>query len=60
MYMSALFTAAFEVWENEFRANPERFLTEKQTAAMKVLPLSRQRTVCFEGILNRLARRKQK
>ena len=54
-HMSATYTAAFEAWENEFCGNPGAFLTEAECAAMDVLPLSEQRTVCFEAILRRLA-----
>lgn len=53
--MDVPFTKAFEVWENEFRANPERFMTAEQVAAAAVLPLSEQRAVYFVAILNRLA-----
>ena len=53
--MSSAFTKAYEVWETDFRAHPEQFMTAEQTAAMEVLPLSEQRTICFEAILNTLA-----
>lgn len=48
------YVAAFETWENEFRADPGAFMTDAEQAAMDVLPLSEQRAACFEAILNRL------
>lgn len=49
------YISAFEMWENEFRADPRAFLTASEMAAMGVLPLSEQRATCFEGILSRVA-----
>lgn len=54
--MTVAFTRAFETWENKFRANPEAFMTADEVAAMEVLPLSEQRTACFEAILDKLAK----
>lgn len=55
MRLSAAFTKAFAVWEAEFRADPAKFMTADEMAATEVLPLSEQRTACFERILNTLA-----
>lgn len=44
-------TQAFEAWENDFRANPEDFLTAVEVAAMKVAPLSEQRAIYFMALL---------
>ena len=53
--MNIAFVRAFEAWENEFRANPEQFMTSEAMAATAVLPLSEQRSVYFEAILQKLA-----
>ncbi len=53
--MDMAFVRAFEAWEHDFRANPEKFMTSDQIAALDVLPLSEQRALCFVAILNRLA-----
>lgn len=53
--MKAAFAKAFETWEAEFRAHPERFMTEAEIAAAEMLPLAEQRAVYFEAILNTLA-----
>jgi len=55
MSTSAAFTRAFEVWENEFRAHPEQFMTAEAIAATAALTLAEQRTACFEAILKTLA-----
>jgi hypothetical protein len=53
--MNQKFAMAFKAWEIDFRAHPEEFITESEVAAMEVLPLSEQRAVCFEAILEKLA-----
>lgn len=52
---SGRYAKAFEVWETEFRAHPEDFMTAEEMAATEVLPLSQARAVYFNAILKRLA-----
>ncbi|WP_219209480.1 DUF1566 domain-containing protein [Variovorax boronicumulans] len=47
-------TAAFENWENNFRANPEVFMTQEETAAMAVATLSEGRGIHFMALLRDL------
>ena len=53
--MNQAFVRGFDVWENEFREHPEKFLTVEQMAAMETQTLSEQRATFFEAILDRLA-----
>jgi hypothetical protein len=53
--MTVAFTKAFEVWETEWRNNPEQFMSADEVAAAELLPLSEQCAVYFEAILNKLA-----
>lgn len=53
--MKELFTKAFAIWEDDFRANPEKYMTDAEVAAMEVLPLAEGRALCFEKILATLA-----
>jgi hypothetical protein len=53
--MREAFTRAFEVWETEFRAHPEQFMTADEIAAAAVLDLAEQRAVYFEAILKKLS-----
>lgn len=46
--------AAFENWENNFRANPEGFYTADETAAMEVATLSEGRGIHFLALLRDL------
>lgn len=45
------YAAAFELWEDEFRADPSTFLTAEEIAAMEVAPLAVQRAMTFVGYL---------
>ncbi len=51
---TAAIAKVFEVWEGEFRAHPDRFMTADEIAAAEVLPLSEQRAVYFEAIFKTL------
>lgn len=53
--MTAAFTKAFETWETDFRAHPEKYMTAEQLAAAAGLDLAESRAVCFEAILTTLA-----
>jgi len=48
-------TKAFEDWENEYRANPEGFLTDEEVAAMEVATVSESRAIFFLALLRRQA-----
>lgn len=52
--MTQAYTKAFEVWENEFRAHPEQFMTAEEIAAAEVLTISERRAVYFDAILRKL------
>lgn len=47
----ARYAAAFELWEDEFRADPSTFLTAEEIAAMETAPLAVQRAMTFVGYL---------
>jgi hypothetical protein len=47
-------TAAFENWENDFRANPSGFYTAEETAAMEVATISESRGIHFLALLRDL------
>jgi hypothetical protein len=49
------FATAFEAWEREFRANPGRFMTDAEMAALDGLPLAERRAAQLEAILNTLS-----
>jgi hypothetical protein len=42
---------AFEKWENDYRANPELYMTVEQTAAAGVSTLSADRAAHFYALL---------
>ena len=42
---------AFEAWENGFRADPSKFLTAEECAALDVSPLSADRASYFRELL---------
>lgn len=46
---------AFEAWENEYRLNPEGFLTSEESAAMEVADVSEGRAIYFMAILRKAA-----
>jgi len=50
--MERVFIDAFEVWETDFRAHPEKYMTTADIAAMEVLPLSEQRAFCMVRLMN--------
>ena len=41
----------FEDWENDYRANPETFMTEEECAEMEVATLSKGRAISFKAYL---------
>lgn len=41
----------FEDWENDFRANPESFLSQEDCAKMEVATLSERCTITFKAYL---------
>lgn len=50
--MKALFAKAFAIWEDEFRADPSRFMTTEQAAAADLLPLAEARAECLASIID--------
>lgn len=42
---------AFADWENNFRLNPETFMTHAEVAAMAVAPLAEQSAIYFMALL---------
>lgn len=46
------FAKAFALWETEYRADPAKFFTPDEIAAMDELPLADARAVCFERFLH--------
>lgn len=51
--------AAFEIWEKDFRAQPEGFYTPDEVAAMEIGELSDQRAIHFLALLRNLKKEKQ-
>ena len=46
--------AAFDAWENEFRANPDGFYTADEVAALEVASLSESRAIAFTAYLRQV------
>jgi len=42
---------AFEDWETNFRANPDKFMTVDEMAAMEVAPLAQASAIYFMALL---------
>ena len=43
--------AVFETWENNYRADPAKFMTHEEAAAVAVASLSEARAICFQCYL---------
>lgn len=41
----------FEDWENDYRSNPDTFLTQEECAEMEVAVLSERCAICFKAYL---------
>lgn len=48
------FAKAFELWENGYRADPSKFLTEAETATMEVSTVSIERAEYFNQLLKEI------
>jgi hypothetical protein len=46
---------AFEAWENEFRKDPDGFMTPEETARMAAATVSEQRAIYFMALLREVA-----
>lgn len=46
--------AVFEAWENAYRANPEKFHTAEEAAALEVASLSESRAINFNAYLRQI------
>lgn len=49
------FAKAFELWENGYRAEPWKFLTEAETAEMNVSTVSIERAEYFNQLLKEIS-----
>lgn len=47
---------AFEAWENDYRADPQSFMTDEEVAAAEVSQLSARRASYFHELLNTVAK----
>ncbi len=46
-----LYAKAFELWENDYRANPTKYMTEDEVAASGVSELSVSRAEHFAALI---------
>ena len=44
-------TQAFEDWENDFRANPDGFMTPEECAAMETATLAERCAIAFKAYI---------
>ena len=44
----------FDVWEKDFRANPETFLTREECAAMETATLAQRTAITFKAFLRQV------
>lgn len=51
---NAMFTAAFALWETEFRTDPASFLTHEECRAMEVAPRAGRSAIYFAALLRRV------
>lgn len=46
--------AAFSLWENEYRQNPDDFFTNDEKAAMELADLGTRQAICLQAYLRQV------